>query len=419
MSESVTMPDSSSTPLSHCAVHQNRLKRLVDPDALLPIIKKTSTACNWWSDFTQQHWQRSYSRIDYGKQPWCTLLYETSGTTQEQPPRQALCLIELFDKFKSTTAPHESLFFDPALGWLRLTRFPYDLRLPTLAKVLESNPKASVVRYRPGRRCTLRQDNHATKPAQFIKVFPDQRGQIVHQEGVQLWQAVERGELAFSVAQPGLWQADELTLWQSVVAGKPVLDTLYSKRGCVLAEQMGQAAASLSQSNLQPQAVFDQTAQQQRSARYLKQLRLALPDQISLIDQLKQSLENLQYVSEAPYKPIHGSLHAHQWLLHEGRLGLVDFDRISIGEPELDVATFVAELDYAQPKGVARSDLIDAFIHGYETINGPLKCRSLQFYRAHKHLSKALKAARSIRTDNLQRATRNLHRALDHCEAGQ
>jgi len=30
----------------------------------------------------------------------------------------------------------------------------------------------------------------------------------------------------------------------------------------------------------------------------------------------------------------------------DGRLGLIDFDRVSLGDPELDITTFQAEVDF-------------------------------------------------------------------------
>ena len=95
---------------------------------------------------------------------------------------------------------------------------------------------------------------------------------------------------------------------------------------------------------------------------------------------------------------------------------LVDFDRFSLGDPELDVATFISEMDFENPKRVPVEDINRAFRNGYETIAGPLDSRLLNAYRAHKRLAKALKAARAVRPDYERRPERNLRRALECLE---
>jgi len=51
----------------------------------------------------------------------------------------------------------------------------------------------------------------------------------------------------------------------------------------------------------------------------------------------------------------------HQWLVDgDGRLGLVDFDRYALGEPELDIATFLVELETESPRAVPMAELTAA-----------------------------------------------------------
>ena len=40
--------------------------------------------------------------------------------------------------------------------------------------------------------------------------------------------------------------------------------------------------------------------------------------------------------------PVHGAPHQHQWLADGQRLGLIDFDRFALGDPELDLAVTLA-----------------------------------------------------------------------------
>jgi len=111
-------------------------------------------------------------------------------------------------------------------------------------------------------------------------------------------------------------------------------------------------------------------------------------------------------------RPIHGAPHAHQWLDDGERLGLVDFDGLAWGDPELDVATFMAELDFEDWETAPVAAINAHFLAGYEAVAGPLDERLLYAYRAHKRLSKALRNAYAVRTDNDMRVERALGQAL-------
>lgn len=103
-------------------------------------------------------------------------------------------------------------------------------------------------------------------------------------------------------------------------------------------------------------------------------------------------------------------------MLADGRHGLVDFDCLSLGDPELDVATFIAELDFSNPDNVPVKILNAAFIDGYQEVAGSLNSKLMLAYRIHKYIAKALKAARGVRPDAGDRAMRNLRRARRRLE---
>jgi aminoglycoside phosphotransferase (APT) family kinase protein len=166
-------------------------------------------------------------------------------------------------------------------------------------------------------------------------------------------------------------------------------------------------------SNLAPEQVLDAKAQMQRTRRYAKTLQKRVPQ---LKNEIAFFLEALQKIHDAnptrALRPIHGSPHPHQWLENGARLGLVDFDRISLGDPEPDVATFIAEMDFEDEAKYAVAEINARFIAGYESLAGELNRDLLRAYRAHKHFSKALKAARAVRLDGDARAGRNLKSAV-------
>ena len=392
-----------------------RVSVLTDPATLAAQLDQWGAERAWWP--AGQCWRRDSGRIEHGGQPWAMLVYESCAdeTDLMLGQSQHLCMVEIFDTPPLYEVNTQFCTQHNALGWVRLSRFPNDRFLPTLQNVLLDCPQAHIVRYRPGRRCTFKARDPKTGELRFAKVFPDQRGELIHRDGEMLWNA--RAELGFQIAPPGRWEAEKLTLWQGQISGCPLRTTLYGPNGRPLAERMGRIAATLTSSSLQPPATFDGRTQLKRSARYARCLQEIYPALSTPVGELMDGLENIhEDFASTPLKPIHGALHVHQWLDDGTHLGLVDFDRLCLGDPENDAATFIAELDYENPAKVPISQLSEAFLSGYQAIAGPLNLRLLQAYRAHKHLSKALKAARALRTDGLQRAERNLCRALRHIE---
>lgn len=350
-------------------------------------------------------WKRIFGRFDPDGAPYCTLIFETIGT------RQKLCLLEVYSSPFKVDENQHACWQDETLGWFKVTPFPNDPALSTLPKLLAMGESIRVVRYRPRKRCTLI-SRHGEEPPTFIKVFPDLSGKQVHEESFELYQAALAGRLAFDVAQPLGWDSDMRALWQAAVPGQALEDKLLQGGDLGLPWRMGAALASLGESGLAPRETLDMQGQMARTRRYMEDLKYRLPSRQAEIEHLHHCLaERQRRVDERPLRPIHGSPHVHQWLLHGDRLGLVDFDRLSFGDPELDVATFIAEMDYEDPKRVPVHDINRAFIEGYESAAEPLDPYLLATYRAHKHISKAQKASRAVRPDAATRAAANLKRA--------
>jgi len=99
-----------------------------------------------------------------------------------------------------------------------------------------------------------------------------------------------------------------------------------------------------------------------------------------------------------PMRPVHGDMHPGQWLEADqgGRLGLLDFDDFSYGDPERDVAFWLTQM---QSEYGFSGTPAESFINGYEAVAGRLNEKLISTYMAHKWLSKGLKAARALRPD--------------------
>lgn len=398
--------------------YRDLLTTLGDDTVPLMLLDEAARRCGWWE--THRLWQRTYGRFHLGKEPVLTLIYETADASHDDV-KQELCVMELLSTFPPTFDPNQVVIRSGGMGWFLLSRFQYDPGLPALRSLLTLQGKAQILRYRPGKRCTIRFDGLTRTslgraiPAQccFAKQFADDRGAAIHVESLALWDASQRGELEFAVAQPIQWDESTRTLWQGRVPGQPIVKRLLSAEGPILAAQMGRAAASLPCSSLWPQQQNDAKKQCRRSAKYAQRLGAFFPELRPALDLLLERLVAIHAtLDEQALRPIHGAPHPHQWLDDDGRLGLVDFDGFALGDPELDVATFITEMEFEDWTEVPVAAINAAFVAGYETVYGPLNPQLLNVYRAHKRLSKALRNAYAIRGDNDLRVEQALGLAL-------
>jgi hypothetical protein len=387
-----------------------RLAALADDAASLAVIDRAGRERDWWP--YGQSWSRTYGRFQPHQTGYANLLFETRRTPQ------AIVGLEISDRRAEVGDGERHTLHDDLLGWVRLTRFPADPALTTLPAVLAQAPRAAVVRYRPTRRCTIRVEEGDS--IRFVKVFPDQDGARIHAEGLELWKASARGELGFAVARPDRWDPVARALWQHRVPGLPLVSRLLGPDGDQVADRIGRATASLTRSGFRPVQVFDGGAQMVRSARGVAELSRYVPALAGRAQKLLRQLSAIHAAAEArALRPIHGAPHANQWLEDGTRLGLVDFDRVSLGDPELDVAVFLGELDFEVDLQLPAERLGDAFLAGYEAVAGPLDPTLLAAYRCHKRLAKVLRSARALRPDGDLRAERNLGRAFDALADGQ
>jgi aminoglycoside phosphotransferase (APT) family kinase protein len=272
-----------------------------------------------------------------------------------------------------------------------------------LAAALDLLDRVRVVRYRPGRCCTIRAENG---DVEYMKVYRDPRGARLYGEAQAVWDA--RDELEFAVARPAGFNIELRTVSWERVPGSPARDRLTLE----LAGRLGRAAASLARSSLEPVTNRGSIAQLARLERSCGRLRRLLPEHALQIDGILAQVRGLFAAGPPlPSRPIHGAPHLPQWLVDGDTPALVDFDRYGRGDPELDAATLAASL-----ADVGGPELAEAALSGYEAVAEPLRSHLLRAYGAQHGVAKALNAARSIRADGDERARLRLavvERALE------
>jgi hypothetical protein len=248
--------------------------------------------------------------------------------------------------------------------------------------------------------------------ARFGKVYGTDKGARVHNDLVALQHARSRGELHLRVAEPLSWDASTRTLWQAALAGQPATSGLRSIRGDNLARRMGMAAASLTRASLTPTEIFDGAAALVRSCRHAHELVRRVPDVARTVSAIVDRLARMHArFPSRELRPVHGAPHPDHWLDAGSDLGLIDFDRFSRGDPEMDAGVVIGDLDGLDDPAVPPARLGAAFLEGYRTAGVALCDPLVQTYRAHRQIAKALRAAQAIRPDGDRRARKAASRA--------
>jgi hypothetical protein len=295
---------------------------------------------------------------------------------------------------------------DDHLGQLVITDHRDDPSLPGLGTVLDALPDAVAVRYRPAHRCTVHGGSGCDE--RYVKVASDTPDTQV--DARALWGASQAGAIGFAVAEPRGWDQRTSSSWYAVVPGRPIAASLLGPDGAIMARRLGVALAELSIAPLQPLREEGPQVQLDRTARAIQRAATAAPELANGLETALVALTHChQVLTERPLVPVHGSPHMHQWLEdNAGRLGLVDFDRYAMGEPELDLATLLVELETESERAVPVADLELAVIEGYEAAGRPLDLDRLQLYAVHKRLAKVARTAFGLRPDGDVRAGQHL-----------
>lgn len=387
--------------------YRKRLAAFACDAPLIDAIAAARGRAPWWP--VDRKWVRTYERFHPDREPYAKLVFESAGSPQ------VIFEAEVFEEPPAERAEGIFLARDDRLGWIRVARFPCDVSLPTIASVLASGESATVVRYRPGRRCTIRLDDDGR--TRFAKIYPRKflrrhRGEQLHAVGTALWRAARQGKLGFAVARTEAWDASAASLWQERIDGVSVRPKLFGPEAPMLAHRLGRAAASLTRCDVAPRETFDWAAQVEASTRFATELRSRIPTLSPAADDLLDELSKInERAGSRPQKPIHGDMDASQWLDDGSRFALTDFDDFALGDPELDVATFIAELEREDGLMLPIERVAGAFVEAFESVAGPLNRSLLAAYLAHKQLFNALRCARALRADGDARAESYLMRA--------
>jgi phosphotransferase family enzyme len=333
-----------------------------------------------------------------------------------EPGRRCTVLYALGDRFVTGVLPlgpdgapdGAAVVVGPGLQvWL----FPDDphlleLRAATdggsLAAALGTEPPAlvrtSLLRYRPGRRVTLAVDIRSPgSTARLVgKVYGDRaKAAAVHEESRALWQALGDGGPVAVPAPVAFLPQIPMVLWRRV-PGVGLDQLLLGPSRLRQVEAAGRAVAALCAlppvTRRRRSAVTDLGRFQARLERVAR-VAPPLGDRLrSWADELNARVEALDDPAE---RPVHGDCKPSQLRVAPTGPWLLDFDNCGLGDPALDVGTFLASLRQRGQQGLERP-FLEAYAGG--AVPGELEHR-VRWHQSVALLRKAMRAfARSPRS---------------------
>ena len=210
-----------------------------------------------------------------------------------------------------------------------------------------------IVRYKPGKRCTIRYDvcwetgGRKRQWQIFGKMVAGEKGSETYQQMMNLWHRSHVQPDAFGVAQPLGHHAEIRMTWQAALPGVPLSEAMASTHAETLIKAAGKGLADLHRSALVPsarQGIADHLAAAQAET---AELAKAYPQFTGVLQTLVTGIEQrMPVLPPDQERPIHRDFHVNQLLVHEGRLFIFDFDDFSMGDPMQDLAFFIVDLHY-------------------------------------------------------------------------
>jgi Phosphotransferase enzyme family len=256
--------------------------------------------------------------------------------------------------------------------------YPFDPAMPNLPTAADPSAMATVllgldpeaatafaatgrleierVRYVPEVGAILRYtiDTGAGPITIYGKVQPGDRGLRTHQIVGGLWQAAKQYDYEGLIYLPRpLGFVEELgLLLEEAIPGKPVGGNRMSVEFGLTAEAAAEAAAVIHESLVPADGqVFRIEAELGRLDRVTQQFIQVHPKAAYLLSDLVAHMrDHVRATEEEDWLPTHGDLKYDQFIHHNGKLTLLDFDYFALAETSYDLGKFCAYLVPSIPR---------------------------------------------------------------------
>jgi len=269
----------------------------------------------------------------------------------------------------------------------------------------------------PGRsclvRCRVRVDG-SSSPSQalFVRTFRDDRG-------AELFQAMARlrgqADLADRVAEPLAHEASRHLLVQSQLPGRPLADSLSDPQLPSWLSSTARALAAVHRVSADEKGGRTAEGELTSLTRAGRRLLSVLPPALAGFEVVLARLVATCPGSSSTHL-IHGDFSAGQVLVDGPRMGLIDFERLSAGDPLIDLGSFLARLESEadasalSPEWVGRSaaQFLDTYL---ELADVDVNPAAVKWHRRVALSRLAIHAVRHLKPGWPDRALRFVERA--------
>jgi Phosphotransferase enzyme family len=247
---------------------------------------------------------------------------------------------------------------DPAMHWLSKLLSPEYLS-PYFSQLLLASDRdkpsvvtrieTEIINYRPEIRCTcLHRIHHLSRRIYpvYSKTYGDRHGREVFRRMVYLFSRARQKPESFAIAKPLGYEEIYRTVWMEGLTGQPVKDVINTDNAEQLIDKLAFALADFHTAEPGGLASISEQDLLIEIGKKIGKLKKAFPDYEQRLHALNVWLEQgLAALPSAPITLIHGDFHIEQLLwLEDGRLALVDYDEMALGNPLLDIANFCTDL---------------------------------------------------------------------------
>ena len=231
---------------------------------------------------------------------------------------------------------------------------------------------ATMVRYKPELRCTIRYELEWDTPltpkpfAIYAKTFSNEHCQVIYERAKYFAQQSVNGSGEFLVAKPLGLQETMNTIWQDAVSGRSLLEIINQSNYHDLLTAVAKGLAQFHKSHLSISRTMSHKDRLAEARKRLAKIYQSFPErQDSLKSFLAELEERTTEFSSSPETVIHGDFHIEQLLLSDGKLVLFDFDDLALGDPLQDVADFMAQLHFYEYEASFANHMSMDFWHAY------------------------------------------------------
>jgi hypothetical protein len=290
--------------------------------------------------------------------------------------------------------------------------YPYDPSMPNLPSAADPATMAGVllglderaaeafaaagrleierVRYVPEVAAILRYtiDTGAGSINIYGKVQPGDRGLRTYQVVNGLWQAAQQYEGLLYLPRPLGFIEQFGLLLEEAIPGKPVGGNRLSTEFGLAANAAAEAIAVIHESGVPADPeVFRIDNELRRLDRVAKQFANVAPRAHFLLNDLIAHMrDHVRSSAEEQWLPTHGDLKYDQFMHHNGKLTLLDFDYFALAETSYDLGKFCAYLIPTSPRdweeSLAAEERRLLFLRRYQELRPYATLQRFQIYEA-------------------------------------